>query len=100
MRRLLTQLSLVIRRSLMLKLMVAFLIVSLIGTGIVAVFAGLTTATILDQVFLEQARANFIADATSHYEQTGSWEGVSDSIRRKSEKGSPENRNSRDQASH
>ena len=61
------------RLSLTLKLILAFLIISLAGTAFVAIFAGRAARTQIDRIFLVQARANFIDDATTYYQQNGSW---------------------------
>ena len=70
------------RHSLTLKLILAFLLVSLTATVLVALFAGRTTAVQLDRLFVAQAQANFIADAAAYYHRTGSWEGIEQAIRR------------------
>ncbi len=65
-------------RSLTLKLIFAFLIISLIGAALVALFARWSTITEFDRFLLEQARANFIADVSIYYQSVGSWAGIAD----------------------
>ncbi len=69
-------------RSLRIRLILAFLLVSLTATVLVAIFAGQTTTTQLDRLFLAQAQTNFITDVVEYYQQTGSWQGVDQVIHR------------------
>lgn len=69
-------------RSLMLKLTIAFLLVSLTGTALVAVFVGQTTTAEFDRYVLEQMRSDFVAQASQYYQTNGSWEGVAEYFRR------------------
>lgn len=62
--------------SLTLKLVLAFLAVSLIGVALVAVFSRLITEREFDRFRLEQARSDFIAEATAYYQAHGSWQGI------------------------
>lgn len=67
--------------SLTLKLILAFLAVSLIGVALVAIFSRLITEREFDRFRLEQARSDFIAAATAYYQAHGSWQGVEAAIR-------------------
>ncbi|MCB0178454.1 MAG: HAMP domain-containing protein [Anaerolineae bacterium] len=69
------------RYSLTLKLIFAFLVVSLAGTALVAFLAGRTTSTEFDRFRLEQDRDAFLARATDYYLTAGSWTGVADQMR-------------------
>lgn len=64
-------------RSLSSKLIIAFLVVSLIGTISGAVLAGLTTSRQFNQFVLDQARSGLLNNLTDYYAANGSWEGVS-----------------------
>ena len=68
-------------RSLWLKLSLAFLIVSLTGALLVALFARELTVTAFDRFVLEQARDEFIEQVTSFYESNGSWVGIFETFR-------------------
>ncbi|MCJ7623548.1 MAG: HAMP domain-containing protein, partial [Anaerolineaceae bacterium] len=63
-------------RSLTLKLVLAFLFISLIGTILVAVFARQATVNEFDQLMLEKARTEFVAQAAAYYQINSSWAGV------------------------
>ena len=63
-------------RSLAMKLTLAFLLISLIGTALAAVFARQATRREFDRFLLEEARSDFIATASAYYETHGSWAGV------------------------
>lgn len=67
-------------RSLTFKLVLAFLIVSLTGAALSAVFARWATSREFDRLVLEQARAAFIADVSAYYRIAGSWDGVLGSV--------------------
>jgi len=69
-------------RSLMLKLTIAFLLVSLTGTALVAVFVRQTTTAEFDRYVLEQMRSDFIAQTSQYYQANGSWAGVVEYFRR------------------
>ncbi len=62
--------------SLTLKLILAFLGVSLMGVALVAVFSGLITVREFDRFRLEQGRSDFTAAVTAYYQAHGSWQGV------------------------
>lgn len=63
-------------RSLAFKLTLAFLLVSLIGVALVAVFSELITRTEFDRLTQEQARGNFIERALAYYQTYGTWQGI------------------------
>lgn len=63
-------------RSLSVKLVLAFLVVSLAATGLLALLAGRTTARAFDTYIIDQAQVNLAAELVRYYEQTGSWAGV------------------------
>jgi signal transduction histidine kinase len=62
-------------RSLALKLTLGFLVVGLIGAGLVALFVRWATIQAFDRLLVDQARARYIAGAAAYYERTGSWRG-------------------------
>lgn len=63
-------------RSLVSKLVVAFLIVSVTGAVLTALFARWATFREFDRLVLEQAQNNFLTSATAYYQTNGSWRGV------------------------
>ncbi len=63
-------------RSLVFKLVVAFLIVSVTGAALTALFARWATFREFDRLVLEQAQNNFLTSATAYYQTNGSWRGV------------------------
>jgi len=63
-------------RSLVFKLVLAFLVVSIAGAALTALFARWATFREFDRLVLEQAQNNFLASATAYYETKGSWLGV------------------------
>jgi signal transduction histidine kinase len=63
-------------RSLVFKLVLAFLVVSVTGVALAAVFARWATFQEFDRLVLEQAQNNFLASATAYYQTNGSWLGV------------------------
>lgn len=63
------------RVTLTLKLIVVTLLTSLIGIILVAIFSTRATAIAFDRLRIDQAQANFISQATEHYEQNSSWRG-------------------------
>ena len=63
-------------RSLAFKLTLAFLLVSLVGVALVAVFARRATVTEFDRFVLNQATRDFLAQVSAYYQITGSWAGV------------------------
>lgn len=67
-------------RSLTLKLVLAFLIVSLTGAALSAAFTRWATAREFDRLVLDKAEADFIAELTAYYRGHGSWAGVAEDI--------------------
>ncbi len=63
-------------RSLVFKLVLAFLVVSVTGAVLTALFARWATFREFDRLVLEQAQNNFLASATVYYQTYGSWLGV------------------------
>jgi signal transduction histidine kinase len=63
-------------RSLAFKLVLAFLLVSLTGAALTAIFARWATYQEFDRLILEQAQENFVSDAATYYQANGSWQGV------------------------
>ena len=63
------------------KLTLAFLLIAVTAAAIVAVSIRLTNATRLNQLVLEQQRADFAALVTDYYQQTGSVRGLNEFLR-------------------
>jgi two-component system sensor histidine kinase BaeS len=63
-------------RSLVFRLVLAFLVVSITGAVLTALFARWATFQEFDRLVLEQAQNNFLASATAYYQTNGSWLGV------------------------
>ena len=63
-------------RSLVFKLVLAFLIVSVTGAVLTTLFARWATFREFDSLVLEQAQNNFLASATAYYQTNGSWLGA------------------------
>lgn len=63
-------------RTLTTKLILAFIIVGLTGTALVAMFVGLTTRAEFGDFLFNQGREDFIAQLEEYYRSNGSWEGV------------------------
>ena len=63
-------------RSLIFKLVLAFLIVSVTGAVLTTLFARWATFREFDSLVLEQTQNNFLANATAYYQTNGSWLGV------------------------
>jgi len=76
-------------RSLTFKLMLAFLAISLIGAVLASVFARWITVQEFDRLVLDQAQSNFMAEVTTYYETHGSWIGVTDYLRQKTQASQP-----------
>jgi two-component system sensor histidine kinase BaeS len=72
-------------RSLVFKLVLAFLVVSVTGVVLAAVFARWATFQEFDRLVLEQAQNNFLASATAYYQTNGSWLGVREYFHRLAE---------------
>ncbi len=67
-------------RSITLKLVLAFLIVSIIGAALAAAFARWGTFKEFGRLVLDQAQSEFIADVSTYYQTYGSWTGVAGSL--------------------
>jgi signal transduction histidine kinase len=65
-------------RSLSLKFIFAFLLVGLIGTALLAIFAGLSTRDRFNDFLFDQNREGFVAQLAEYYEQSGTWAGVNE----------------------
>ncbi len=63
-------------RSITLKFMLAFLLVSITGAALAAVFARQMAIAEFDRFVLDQAQRNFIIRATEYYQTRGSWAGA------------------------
>ncbi len=63
------------------KLALAFLLVGVTAAALVAFFIRLTSADRLNELILEQQRADFAALVTDYYQQTGSLAGLNDFLR-------------------
>ena len=68
-------------RSLTVKLILAFLLISVIGIGLAAVLARAVTGREFDRFIMDRARGEFLADAASYYQTHGSWDGAGDYFR-------------------
>jgi two-component system sensor histidine kinase BaeS len=67
-------------RSITLKLVLAFLIVSIIGAALAAALARWGMFEEFDRLVLDQAQSEFIADVSTYYQTYGSWTGVAGSL--------------------
>jgi two-component system, OmpR family, sensor histidine kinase BaeS len=67
-------------RSLALKLTLAFLLVSLIATGLLALFATRTTSRQFNQFVIDQDQQQMLNFLASYYQATGSWAGIQDVV--------------------
>ena len=65
-------------RSLTFKLILAFLLVSLTGAALFAVFAKSATAKEFDRFALEQVQSDFVANMLAYYRARGSWTGIAE----------------------
>jgi signal transduction histidine kinase len=63
-------------RSLGLKLTLAFVVVGLVGTTIVALFVGFRTRQHFDRFVLDRIQANTVDYAADYYAANGSWDGI------------------------
>jgi two-component system sensor histidine kinase BaeS len=69
-------------RSLTLKLTVAFLVVGLLGAGLVAFFVGQGTQRALDRFVVERGRKPLTTTLARYYQTHGNWEGVAEMLKR------------------
>jgi hypothetical protein len=63
-------------RSLTLKLVLAFLAVSLVGTILLALLAGRTTASEFNTFVFSQEQSELMAPLADYYRRNGNWSGV------------------------
>ena len=63
-------------RSLTVKLVIGFTVVSLVGIALVAIMAARFTGDQFRELFENQNREALIADLASYYRQNGSWRGL------------------------
>jgi two-component system sensor histidine kinase BaeS len=68
-------------RSLATKLTLAFLLVSLTGTALVAILVGQITTSEFDKYLRDQMQSSFVARASQYYQANGSWLGASEGLR-------------------
>ena len=76
-------------RSLSRKLTLAFLLVGLTITLLVAVFIRLTTPAQLGRLIVDQRRTQFLTTLVTYYEANGSWQGVGQEVGQEGGPGSP-----------
>jgi signal transduction histidine kinase len=69
-------------RSLTVKLVLAFVLTSLVGMVLAALLIRTSVARGFDDYVLDQRRAAFVADLSAYYAATGSWQGVERWLRR------------------
>jgi signal transduction histidine kinase len=62
-------------------LTLAFLLVSLTGTALVALLVGQITTSEFDKYLLDQMQSGFVAQASQYYQANGSWLGASQGLR-------------------
>ena len=67
-------------KSLSLKLTLAFLLVSLIVTGLAALFTWQATTREFETVVVERIQADFTAKVTTYYQKHGSWKGIAQDL--------------------
>ena len=70
-------------RSLTFKLIVAFLLTSILGVGLAAVLARGVTAREFSQFVMGQLRNEYVAVAASYYQANGSWAGAGEYLRQR-----------------
>jgi signal transduction histidine kinase len=63
-------------RSLTYKLILGFLLISLVGVALVAAFTRWATVNEFERLMLDQAEDEFVARVAEYYESNGSWDGV------------------------
>jgi two-component system, OmpR family, sensor histidine kinase BaeS len=70
-------------RSITLKMTLAFLVIALISSALLALFARQETQRNFDQFVKDQGQINFIDSAAAYYESNGSWSGFANYIQRR-----------------
>ncbi|MCP4428189.1 MAG: HAMP domain-containing protein [Chloroflexi bacterium] len=63
-------------RSLRLKLIFTFLVISIAGTLIAALIVSRSNEQAFDDLLMQQGQANFVQNALNYYQTNGSWKGV------------------------
>jgi signal transduction histidine kinase len=63
-------------RSIIFKLVLAFLLVSIIGAALAAIFGTWTTTREFDRMVNNREQESFITEVTQYYTEHGSWEGI------------------------
>src|SRR5213596_2799080 len=63
-------------RSLTFKLVLAFLLTSIAGMALAAIFIRQSVTSEFDSYVIAQQRADFIDQVSAYYEQSGSWDGI------------------------
>ncbi len=76
-------------RSLTTKLILAFLLVGVIGSLLVAAFINTRTRAEFERFLLDRRRTQLTEQLVTYYQEHGSWEGVEDLIRRARQHGPP-----------
>jgi two-component system, OmpR family, sensor histidine kinase BaeS len=71
------------RRSISLKLTLAFLVVGLLGAALVAIYVGVRTRSELNRLVSEQESLWIVQALTAYYEETGSWRGIEAALLRR-----------------
>jgi signal transduction histidine kinase len=69
-----------LKRSILLKMIFAFLVVSLITVGLLVVSASYNTGKVFDTYLMEKDQESITKHFTQYYTQHGSWEGVSSTL--------------------
>lgn len=72
-------------RSLSLKLILAFVAVSLIGAVLASLFARWITEQEFNRLVMEQVQSNFMSEVMTYYTSRGSWAGVTEYFRQKAQ---------------
>ena len=70
-------------RSLTAKLILAFLLISVLGIGLAAILARVVTTREFDGFVMGELRNEFVAQAASYYQAHGSWAGVAEYLRQR-----------------
>ena len=74
-------------RTITARLILAFLVVSITGVALAAGISYWLTQREFMQLFYDQTRDRFVAEATQYYQTRGSWQGVEASLRFRSFEG-------------
>jgi signal transduction histidine kinase len=69
-----------LKRSILLKMIFAFLVVSLITVGLLVVSASYNTGKVFDTYLMEKDQESITSHFTQYYTKHGSWEGVSSTL--------------------